>query len=114
MSTEQNWTDICHLDDLVDNSGVCALVKEQQVAIFKVLEKGQAHFYAISNWDPIGKANVLYRGLIGSVEDKTVIISPLYKQRYCLTSGECLDDEARKVSVYDVRVAGDKVQLAVA
>lgn len=113
MNKEQNWTDICKLDDLVDNSGVCALVNGEQVAIFKVQTKDEAQFYAVSNWDPIGKANVLYRGLIGSVAGKTVIISPLYKQRYCLQSGECLDDEQQNVSVYGVRVEGDKVQLDV-
>ena len=114
MSEAKNWTDICNLDDLVDNSGVCALVNGEQVAIFKINQQGESHFYAISNWDPIGKANVLYRGLVGSVADKTVVISPLYKQRYCLTSGECLDDEQRHVDVYGVRVEGSKVQLAVA
>ncbi|GAC33845.1 nitrite reductase small subunit NirD [Paraglaciecola polaris] len=114
MSTVKNWTDICNLGDLVDNSGVCALVNGEQVAIFKIKQRDETYYYAISNWDPIGKANVLYRGLIGSVADKTVVISPLFKQRYCLASGECLDDEQRQVNVFGVRVEGNKVQLALA
>ena len=28
------WHDVCGLDDLVNNSGVCALIGEQQIAIF--------------------------------------------------------------------------------
>lgn len=111
MTTSTNWITVCNVDDLVDNSGVCALVQEQQVAIFKIGSANDEQVAAVSNWDPIGKANVLYRGLIGSVEDKTVLASPLYKQRYCLVSGECLDDENARLTVYQTRIFQQQVQL---
>lgn len=111
MSTQDNWITVCSDTDLVSNSGVCALLNEQQIALFKIKSVNDEHVYAVSNWDPIGKANVLYRGLLGSVEDIKVIISPLYKQRYCLESGQCLDDDAIKLIVYPVRIEQSLVQL---
>ena len=109
--TEQNWQTICTKDDLVDNSGVCALVNDQQIAIFKVKSASNEQVFAVSNWDPAGKANVLYRGLVGSVADSIFVAAPLYKQRYCLETGKCLDDESLSVTVYPVRLEDGKVQL---
>ena len=57
MNKEQNWTDICKLADLVDNSGVCALVNGEQVAIFKVQTKDEAQFYAVMTMGPIPGRN---------------------------------------------------------
>ena len=59
MTTSNNWITVCNVDDLVDNSGVCALVQDQQVAIFKISSANDEQVAAVSNWDPIGKANVL-------------------------------------------------------
>ena len=111
MSTVNNWITVCSDTDLVTNSGVCALLNEQQIALFKIKSANNEQLFAVSNWDPIGKANVLYRGLLGSVQDSKVIISPLYKQRYCLESGQCLDDAAIKLIVYPVRIEQNQVQL---
>lgn len=112
MSTQ--WITVCNTQDLVDNSGVCALVNEQQVAIFKVSSANDEQVYAISNWDPIGHANVLYRGLLGSAKNLTFVASPLYKQRYCLVSGQCLDNNGYKVQIYPVRIVDKNVQLQLA
>ncbi|MGJ8679284.1 nitrite reductase small subunit NirD [Paraglaciecola sp.] len=111
MTTQNDWISVCTDDDLVLNSGVCALVNDQQVAIFKIKSGGENKVFAVSNWDPFGKANVLYRGLLGSVDEAEVIIAPLYKQRYSLETGQCLDDESVKLTVYPVRVEQDKVLL---
>jgi nitrite reductase (NADH) small subunit len=114
MSTSNNWVTVCSDTDLVSNSGVCALLNEQQVALFQIKVGNDTQIFAVSNWDPIGKANVLYRGLLGSVENVKVVISPLYKQRYCLDSGQCLDDDAIKLLVYPVRIEQNQVQLQLA
>ena len=58
-------TPLCSQDDLVANSGVCVLVGTQQVALF-YLPDHEPTVFAVSNWDPIGKANVISRGMIGS------------------------------------------------
>jgi nitrite reductase (NADH) small subunit len=114
MTTSNNWITVCSDTALVTNSGVCALLNDQQIALFKIKSANDEQLFAVSNWDPIGKANVLYRGLLGSVDNNKVIISPLYKQRYCLESGQCLDDDAIKLIVYPVRIEQNQVQLQLA
>ncbi|WP_409438895.1 nitrite reductase small subunit NirD [Psychromonas sp. GE-S-Ul-11] len=111
MNTTANttWTDICPASDLTPNAGICALYNEQQVAIF--LCKKTNNVYAIANYDPFGKANVLSRGIIGSTQDITYVASPLYKQRFNLSTGECLDSEDHKLKTFDVRIENDQVQL---
>ncbi|QOL24871.1 nitrite reductase small subunit NirD [Thalassotalea sp. LPB0316] len=112
--SNQQWQRICAEDALCDNAGVCALIateqSEQQVAIFKV-GKTQQQVYAIGNYDPIGKANVLYRGIVGSVDEQIVVASPLYKQHFSLTSGQCLQATEVSVPVYPARINQGYVEL---
>jgi nitrite reductase (NADH) small subunit len=107
------WCDLCGLDDLVENSGICALVNSQQIAIFTVKVKGERQIFAISNWDPVGKANVLYRGLLGSVGEEIVVASPLYKEHYSLATGRCLERDDVSVITYKIRREGDRLQIAI-
>jgi len=104
------WIDICSVDDLQPDSGVCALVEGEQVAIFWMPEP-DAKIYAVGNYDPIGKANVLSRGLIGDIEGQFVVASPLYKQHFNLETGDCLEDETVKIPVYAVRIENARVQV---
>ena len=109
MSNENTWQTICDKSDLVKNSGVCALLEnEEQVAIFQV---GDNDVYAISNFDPFGKANVLYRGLIGETKGSIYVASPLLKQRFVLDSGLCLDDEAMSIKHYSTRFVDNKLEI---
>ncbi|KZY31666.1 MULTISPECIES: nitrite reductase small subunit NirD [unclassified Oleiphilus] len=102
---------ICTKYDLVENSGVCALVNDEQVAIFYI-PSSEEKIFAISNWDPCGKANVLSRGIVGDLTGKYVVASPLYKQHFDLKTGECLEEEDKSVTVYPVKLEGDSVLLA--
>jgi len=104
-----NWVTVCEDSDLIAGTGVCALLGNEQVAIFKTRKEGKV--YAISNYDPIGKANVLSRGIIGSVGDEIVVASPLYKQHFCLDSGNCLENTEHKVKTYPIRAIEGKIQL---
>jgi nitrite reductase (NADH) small subunit len=61
-----NWVPVCALDDIVPNTGVCALVEGKQVAVFNVAQ-GEGGVYAIDNYDPCSQAAVLSRGLIGNL-----------------------------------------------
>lgn len=101
-------TPICRTNDIVPNSGVCALLDGQQVAVFRTDDD---RFYAIDNYDPFGKANVLSRGLIGGQGDKLYVASPLHKQRFYLENGECLEDESMSVRSYRVLTENDKVYI---
>jgi nitrite reductase (NADH) small subunit len=105
------WTDVCSVADLQENSGVCALVNGLQVAIFYLPETGQS-VYAIGNYDPIGKANVLSRGIVGDVKGQPVVASPLYKQHFNLETGACIEDDSVRVPVYACRLDNGRVQVA--
>ena len=63
----------------------------------------------IDNYDPIGGANVLSRGMVGDINGELVVASPLYKQHFSLLSGRCLEDDSVQVSVYQARLEGDAV-----
>ncbi|MBV1908479.1 MAG: nitrite reductase small subunit NirD [Kangiellaceae bacterium] len=102
---------ICDKNDLIENSGVAAMVDGEQIAIF-YLPTTEKKIFAISNWDPIGKANILSRGIVGDYEGKIVVSSPLYKQHFDLESGLCLEDEKAPVRTYSVSLKNDKVVMA--
>ena len=67
--------------------------------------------YAIGNWDPIGKANVLSRGIVGDIGERLVVASPLYKHHFDLQTGDCLEESDAKVPVFDVALVADDVIL---
>jgi nitrite reductase (NADH) small subunit len=100
------WVAVCHLDDIVPNMGVCALVGEHQVAVFRLDDD---RVYAIDNHDPYSHANVLSRGIVGDLKGELVVASPVYKQHFSLTSGMCLEDPGVRVRVYPVRLDGPTV-----
>ena len=107
-----NWTEICHVDDILPNSGRAALLKGQQVAIFRIQTSGNDTYYAVGNYDPKSDANVISRGIVGSQGDKRVVASPIYKQHYCLQTGTRLEDESVALDTWKVRVEGDRILLA--
>lgn len=106
-----NWNTICNESDLTPGVGICALHQGQQVAIFK--SQDGATLYAVSNFDPVGEANVMSRGLIGSTGDAVYVASPLYKERYNLETGECLDNEELSLKTFSVRAEEGAIQLLV-
>ena len=103
------WITVCSLADIQPNTGVCALLNDEQVAIFRV-EKSD-RLYALSNYDPFSKAYVLSRGILGDRQGIIKVASPIYKQNFNLETGECLDDESVKIPTFPVRVVEGQVQL---
>jgi nitrite reductase (NADH) small subunit len=106
------WMDVCPIDDLQPDAGVCALVAGQQIALF-YLPKEPA-VYALHNYDPFGKANVLSRGVIGDLDGQMMVASPLYKHHFNLQTGVCLEDENVSIPAYPARINGDRVQIDMA
>lgn len=104
------WVDVCSKDALQPDSGVCALIDGRQIAIFYMPKSEK--IYAIDNFDPFGRANVLSRGLIGDLNGVPVVASPLYKQHFNLETGQCLEDDSVKIGAYSVRIIAQTVQLA--
>jgi nitrite reductase (NADH) small subunit len=121
--TDQNiaeWVTVCDLDRVLPNTGVCALVAGQQVAVFhwqSPIEAGLSEsgsmVYAIDNFDPFSQAYVLSRGLVGDRGGVPKVASPIYKQNFNLQTGECLDDESVRVMTYPTRVLEGQIQVGV-
>ncbi len=105
-----NWTTICDLTDIAPDTGVCALVQGEQIAIFRQARTDR--LFAIGNYDPAGRANVLSRGLLAQLGEVTSVASPLYKHHYCLETGSCLEDAGLSVPVYRVRLESGRVEVA--
>jgi nitrite reductase (NADH) small subunit len=96
------WFPVCELSALTLGRGVAVLLPDGcQAAVF--LDRA-GRPYAISNRDPFSGAYVLSRGLTGTDEGRFFVASPLLKQRFDLTTGQCLDDEGAAVHVYEARV----------
>ena len=104
--------EICKLDDIIPETGVCALVGGKQVAIFRT-QNGDV--FALDNFDPFSQANVISRGLLGSCEidgqKVRYVASPMYKQRFDLATGKCLDDEQVALKSYPVSVTKGVVMI---
>lgn len=105
------WVQVCALDDIVPNTGVCALVNGKQVAVFNVAT-AEAGVYAIENYDPCSQAAVLSRGLIGNLGERIVVASPIYKQHFDLRTGECLEAPEHSVSAFATQVKDGQVWVS--
>jgi nitrite reductase (NADH) small subunit len=110
--TETALETVCTIDDLVPGAGVCALVRGRQVAIFYVPD-AVPELYAIGNHDPIGGANVLYRGIVADVGGELTVASPLYKQHFSLTTGRCVEEPDHAVPVYAIAREGVTIRVGV-
>ncbi len=105
-----DFTDVCALNDITPDTGVCALVNGKQVAIFRPAATGT--LYAVGNYCPAGKANILSRGIIADIKGQLTVASPLYKQHYVLETGQCLEEETLSIPTYSVKVEGDRVLVS--
>ena len=107
--SQESWTTVCALDEIVPDTGVCCLVGQRQVAVFRLGQSDRV--LAIGNFDPFSKANVLSRGIVGDRAGRTKVASPIFKQSFCLETGECLDDPAVSVPTFAVRVRDGIVEV---
>ena len=108
---QQVWTEVCKIDDLQPEMGICAKVDNRQVALFWLPDEDQS-LYALDNFDPFSGANVISRGIVGDVQGELVVASPVYKQHFSLKSGRCIEDDQMTLPTYSVRIVDDRVQVA--
>jgi nitrite reductase (NADH) small subunit len=104
-----SWTPVCATEDILPDTGVCALVEGRHVAIFRL---GKDRYFAIDNVDPKSGASVLARGLVGNLGERLVVASPLYKNHFDLSTGECLEVPEHSVRSHAVRVEAGRVLVA--
>ncbi|KAF1714366.1 nitrite reductase (NAD(P)H) small subunit [Pseudoxanthomonas sangjuensis] len=109
---QPHWHDICALDEIWPNTGVCARIGGVQVAVFRLGDGAGGRLFALQNHDPFSGANVLSRGLLGNLGERLVVASPIYKQHFDLATGECVEDAGVALRTWPVRAAGGRVQVA--
>jgi len=102
------WTPICEVGRLPVERGVTALVRGHAVAVFLVPD---GSVYAVGNHDPLSRATVLGRGIVGSRDDVPFVASPSSRRAFDLRTGACLDDATLSVPAYAVRVVDGVVQV---
>jgi nitrite reductase (NADH) small subunit len=105
------WTEVCRYDDLLVDRGVAAIVAGLPVAVFRLADGRLA---VIDNRDPVSKASVMSRGLVGTRGDVTYVASPMYKQRFDVATGRCLDDDELAVAVHGGRDRDGIVEVLLA
>lgn len=104
-----SWTDICAVTDIIPGTGVCALLGQSQVALFRPFANEE--IFAIDNIDPFYQASVLSRGLIAELHGELYVASPLKKQHFRLKDGTCLESADFSVKAFDVRVTNGRIEL---
>jgi nitrite reductase (NADH) small subunit len=101
----RDWTAACPLSHLQPLRGVAVLLPDgAQVALFRLVDDS---IRAVGNIDPIGRAAVLSRGIVGDRGGIPVVQSPLKKQAFSLVDGQCLDAPGVSIPVYDTRITAD-------
>jgi len=105
------WQEVCRLDQVPVERGVCALLSGEQVALFR-LPNGD--LFAVGNLDPFSGAMVLARGIVGSRGDAATVASPMYKQVFDLRTGVCLDNPEVAIPSYPIRVRDGVIEVALA
>ena len=109
----EHCTEVCDIADIVPNTGVCALIGGEQVAVFHVIDGNpeETRVFAIGNYDPNAQAAVLSRGLVGNLGERIVVASPIYKHHFDLTTGQCLEEPANSVPAWPARIDEGKVWI---
>lgn len=102
------WTDVCALESIIRGRGVCALVGEYQVAIFRM---DNDDLYAVSNFDPFSQAYVMSRGIVGCKAGVAKVAAPIFKQNFNLATGECLDDPSCNLMTFAVRAVDGRIEV---
>ncbi|MDO9477544.1 MAG: nitrite reductase small subunit NirD [Pseudohongiella sp.] len=108
-STNTTWHDVCAMDDIIVGTGVAARLNGEQLAVFNT----GSGVFAIGNFDPFSGANVLARGLLGDIAGVLVVASPVYKQHFCLKTGQCLEDPEISVPAYETRICDQSKRIQI-
>jgi nitrite reductase (NADH) small subunit len=109
-NSQLRWMEVCDVNDIVPDSGVCALLDGQQVALFRLASTDE--IFALSNYDPFSEAQVLSRGIVGDKNGVPKVVSPIYKQSFNLGTGECLDDPHLCIPAFPTRVENGRISVA--
>ena len=105
------WNKVCALETIFPATGVCALIDDKQVAIFRPSEESEV--YALDNMDPFAHSNVLSRGVICEHQEQLWVASPLKKQRFNLINGSCLENSEVSIGSYKTRITDGQIEVQI-
>lgn len=105
------WHTVCDLAELEPLWAEAAVIEGIQIAIVRLPDD---RVYAVDHWDPRAGANVMARGIVGSAQGQPTLASPIFKQVYDLTTGQCIsEEEAPSLRTYPVDVVEGLVRVQV-
>ena len=105
----ESWVTVGKTSDLIADAGVGAQVGNEQVALFLIRQTNA--IYAVSNFCPVNRVNIIARGIVGDINGEPVVASPLYKEHFSLLTGKCLEQPELALDVWAVRFNGDELQV---
>ena len=106
---EMSWVTVGKTWDFPVDAGAVVKYGDVQLAVFQSAEGD--HWYACQNMCPHKRSFVLSRGILGDENGTAKIACPLHKKTFSLETGESMQQEDYSITVFDVRVVGDDVQL---
>ena len=96
------WYKAARVSDFPENGGACIRYAGMQVAVFNFSRRME--WYACQNLCPHKMQMVLSRGMIGSHNGEPKVACPFHKKTFSLRSGECLNAEEDRISVFPVKI----------
>src|SRR5262245_66183504 len=93
---------VCRVVDIAEGEGKTVSVNNKLIAVFR--QNGQ--FFAIDDVCPHMGAS-----LSGGYMENNIVTCPWHAWRFRLTDGAWADNPRLKIGCYQVRVAGDEVQV---
>ncbi|MBE8722104.1 nitrite reductase small subunit NirD [Sphingobacterium pedocola] len=109
--TNTKWLTACHVDDAVENGGVCIKHENQQIALFYFTRRNE--WFATQNECPHKRQMILSRGMIGSLGEEPKVACPFHKKTFSLRTGECLSGEECAIKTYPVKIENGMVYIGV-
>lgn len=103
------WFKAARADQFPENGGACVKYKHLQIAVFNFSNRQE--WYASQNLCPHKMQMSLSRGMLGSMEGEPKVACPFHKKTFSLRSGQCLNADEEKISVFPVKVVDGFVYI---
>ena len=108
-SGQVQWHYACEEMDVPAEGGACVLLKGKQIAIFKLVRRGE--WYATQNECPHRMQMALSRGMTGTHQGEPKVACPFHKKTFSLKTGECLNGDLCSIETYPVKVENQSVYI---
>lgn len=103
-----DWHDVCGVHELVHGGGIAVRVGDTAIAVFLDPDDG---LHALDHVDPLSGAEVIAWGILGERDGEWYVAAPLYKQKYRLRDGRCIDGDAPDLGRRAIRIVNGRVQI---